>query len=220
MTDNDLPPNVKITRRKVTDYKPAERNANAGTERGRKMIEQSVEEDGIGRGIVAVDDDTIIAGSHALQEIADAGFEEVIEVETDGKTLVVTKRRDWSDEDQPEAQRYALRDNRTTELNLSWEAGEMVRLIESGEAEEAGLGEMFFDNEVAEIVEGAMQPDEEDWLAAFERETVGLEHKTMTFTLTPDEAERVGRVFAMFNGNNTRRLLGLCESWETLSSDQ
>lgn len=83
---------VTVRRRKISDYVPDPHNANKGTERGQYMIDASVNEVGLARSIVAANDDTIPAGNKTLQAALDAGLEDVIEVETDGRSLVVVNR--------------------------------------------------------------------------------------------------------------------------------
>ena len=100
---------IRVTRRKLSDYTPDPHNANKGTERGVYMLDRSIEEVGLARSIVAAADGTIPAGNKTLQAAADAGIEDVIEVETDGRALVVVKRTDWETVDAEQARRYAGR---------------------------------------------------------------------------------------------------------------
>ena len=104
MADNG----TRVTRRKLSDYTLDPRNANRGTERGIYMLDRSIEEVGLARSIVAAADGTIPAGNKTLQAAADAGIEDVIEVETDGRALVVVKRTDWETVDVEQARKYAI----------------------------------------------------------------------------------------------------------------
>jgi hypothetical protein len=121
-----------IRRRKITEYVPDPHNANAGTERGYAMLSRSIEETGAARSLVAASDGTIAAGNKTLQALVDAGIEDVIEVETDGKTAVVVKRTDWQSVDDPVARRYAYYDNRTSEVGLAWDADQILADVNAG----------------------------------------------------------------------------------------
>lgn len=130
----------KITRKKLTDYLPDDHNANAGTERGLQMIEDSLQQDGVGRSIVADAMGRVPAGNKTLEAAMNAGITEVIEIETDGNALIVHKRSDWDLSDPTgAARRYAYRDNRAAEVGLAWDASRIAADIESG----LDLSDMF-----------------------------------------------------------------------------
>jgi lysozyme family protein len=143
MADNG----TRVTRRKLSDYKPDPHNANRGTERGVYMLDRSIEEVGLARSIVAAADGTIPAGNKTLQAAADAGIEDVIEVETDGRALVVVKRTDWATVDAEQARRYAYYDNRASDVDLDFNAAQIMADLEAG----IDLSAMFFDDELDEL---------------------------------------------------------------------
>lgn len=133
-----------VTERSIYDYIPDDHNANAGTERGLQMVEDSLREDGVGRSIVVDAKGKIPAGNKTLQAAVNAGIEKVIEIETDGHALIVHKRTDWDlDDDLGSARRYATRDNLSSDVGLSWDANEIARLNSVG----ADL-KMFYDWEL------------------------------------------------------------------------
>jgi hypothetical protein len=107
---------------RLEDLKLDKKNTNKGTEKGDGLIDKSIREFGIGRGIVADKDGNIIGGNHITKKAKANGIEKVIFVETTGDTLVVTKRMDI-DTSTPEglrkAQRMALADNATQVANFS-----------------------------------------------------------------------------------------------------
>lgn len=140
---------VKVTQRKISDYVPDPHNANKGTERGQYMIDASVGEFGLARSIVAAADNTIPAGNKTLQAAIDAGFEDVIEVETDGRALVVVKRIDWPTVDDERARKYAYYDNRSGQVDLEWDVEQIVNDLDSG----VDLSDLFFDHELEEIAQ-------------------------------------------------------------------
>lgn len=89
-------------------------NANRGTDQGREMLKTSVEELGVGRGVVVDRDNVLIAGNKTIEAARAAGKTKIKIVETDGDTIVVTKRNDLrlGDKDDFRARALALADNR------------------------------------------------------------------------------------------------------------
>ncbi len=148
MTDD-----VTVRRRKLTEYAPDPRNANKGTERGQYMLDESVQTAGATRSLVASADDVIPIGNHAMQAFVDAGLIEVVEVETGGNVVVVHKRRDWASADDPQVRKAAHLDNRTSQVNLSWDTD---RLIEDSRAG-VDLSSMFLPDEFDALIDHAMQ---------------------------------------------------------------
>ena len=65
---------MKVTEVKLTDLKPDNLNGNLGTERGQKMIQDSLREDGAARGIVIDKNGTVIAGNKTLENAVDIGW--------------------------------------------------------------------------------------------------------------------------------------------------
>ena len=124
------------------------KNANKGTPRGMSMLEDSLQEDGAGRGILVSADGVVLAGNKTWEKAGEVGFEKVIVVPTDGKTLVATKRMDVRSDD-PKAVRMAIRDNRSGELDLSWSPEVLAAL-----AEEDGklLDGLWREDELAELL--------------------------------------------------------------------
>jgi DNA modification methylase len=119
-------------KRKLTEYKPDPNNANQHSERGMSMLEDSLSQVGAGRSLVADKNDILLAGN-GVQEVAHSmGFDEVIEVETDGDALIVHKRRDLDLLNDPDhkARKLSLYDNRVQEVSLTWkpEALEQYKL--------------------------------------------------------------------------------------------
>lgn len=123
----------KIVRRKITEYLPDNHNANIGTERGLQMVEHSLNKVGAGRSIVVDKNDKISAGNKTLESALNAGIEDVIEIETDGKALIVHKRSDWDlDDPKGAAREYAYLDNRASEVGLAWDANVIAADVAAG----------------------------------------------------------------------------------------
>lgn len=137
---------VKITRRKIDDYRPDDKNANRGSERGKQMIESSFRDNGAGRSLLADKDGVLIAGNQSFEGAKAAGITEVIEVETKGDALVVVRRTDLDLDADPRARRLAIADNRTNEVSLDWNP---VELLENP----ALLDGLFRDDEIEALLE-------------------------------------------------------------------
>jgi hypothetical protein len=124
----------KVTKKKLSDYTPNPKNHNTGTERGAQMLENSLNRYGAGRSLLSDKDGALIAGNQTLQAALDAGIEEVIEIETDGKALVVVKRTDL-DLDDPEstaAIELGYMDNRSHEISFRLDTEQIAADIDAG----------------------------------------------------------------------------------------
>jgi hypothetical protein len=133
----------------VADLTPDDRNLNLGTERGIGMLEHSLGQYGYGRSILADKDGRIIAGNKTLEGAVTRGLsdDDIIIVPTDGRKLVVVQRTDLS-LDTKEGRQLALLDNRIAQIDLDWNAEELMALEEEGQIE---LAECFFENEIADL---------------------------------------------------------------------
>jgi hypothetical protein len=108
----------KVTTAKIADLIPDDRNANAGTERGQQLIENSLRNYGAGRSILIDKNNRIIAGNKATENAGQVGLDDVIVVETDGTRLVAVKRTDLDLKRDKAARELAIADNRTSEIDL------------------------------------------------------------------------------------------------------
>jgi len=135
----------KIVRRKISDYLPDNHNANKGSERGLQMLEDSLSEDGAGRSVVVDGEGRIVAGNKTMEAAQLAGIVEMIEVETEGDAILVHKRKDWNlDDPQGAARRYAYRDNRVSEVSLTWDANQIAADVAAG----VDLSHIFTESEL------------------------------------------------------------------------
>lgn len=139
---------MKIKKAQLTDFIPDENNANKGTERGQKMLQESLREDGAARSIVVDANNNVIAGNKTLENAVDIGIENAVVVETTGDELVVTKRLDWDLYEDEAPRRYAYRDNRSSEVGLDWAPDIVQADIEKG----VDLSSLFYDNELEALL--------------------------------------------------------------------
>lgn len=138
---------VKAVKRKLRDLVPDMKNANKGTVRGLAMLDDSLREDGAGRGILLDRNNNVIAGNKTLERAVDLGFEEVIIVPTDGKQLVATQRVDVAI-DSPQGRRMAIRDNRVAQVDLEFDAEVLAELASEG----VDLSLFWDDDELAALL--------------------------------------------------------------------
>lgn len=141
---------------KITDFKPDPNNANKGTERGLRLLDDSLEQVGLGRSIVVDKNGIVIAGNKTQERAADRGFEEAIVVKTRGDKLVVVQREDLdlmdNDPNNP-ARRLAYLDNRASEL-LEWDVEQVLADVQAG----MDLSDMFRDDELGAMLGEFNQP--------------------------------------------------------------
>lgn len=141
--------NGKIEVVKLTDLIPDSANANLGTERGRALLERSLEKFGAGRSVVVDRHGRIVAGNKTTEVAADIGIEDVVVVRTDGRQLVAVLREDM-DLDDPEtgARELAYADNRVSEVDLLFDADQIAADLADG----MDLGDFWFDEELEELL--------------------------------------------------------------------
>lgn len=140
----------KIT--KLADLTPDSANANKGTERGRYAVQKSLEQTGAGRSIVVDREGRVIAGNKTLEAFAEEVGSEIEVVKSDGKRLVVVQRTDLDLSDpNGQARLMAFFDNRAAELNLAWDAEQMLAATRAG----VNLEAMFSPDEINDLIAGA-----------------------------------------------------------------
>lgn len=101
----------------IEELEPDPKNANKGTERGRAMLGASVHDTKLHRGVAVDRNNRLIAGNKTAAAAKAAGYKKALIVETDGETLVVTKRTDLDlDDPTNPARKAAFYDNRTSEF--------------------------------------------------------------------------------------------------------
>lgn len=119
----------------LTELRPDPGNANKGSERGQYMLDASLAKTGLHRGVAVDANGYLVAGNKTHQAAIDAGFTRAIVVETDGNTLVVTKRNDFDlldDAPNNKAREAAYYDNRSSEVSLTWDAEQLMADLQAG----------------------------------------------------------------------------------------
>lgn len=136
--------------RKLSSFKPDEKNANRGTKRGREALDVSITKFGFGRSILIDSADRVIAGNKTMEAALKRNPEQKVRViETDGTEIIAVKRTDLNLDTDAAAKGLAIADNRVAELDLSWNQDVLADL-----AGDIDLGFLFPKEESAGNVEG------------------------------------------------------------------
>lgn len=116
----------------IEDLEHDPRNANKGVERGRAILGASVQETKLHRGVAVDKHGVLVAGNKTRDAALAAGYKKALVVETDGDTLVVTKRLDFDleDPDNP-ARKAAYFDNRASEF-VDYDSEQMLQDLQAG----------------------------------------------------------------------------------------
>ena len=147
-------PEPTIKRMSISNYIPAEINPNKSNPRGVPAIVKSLHKFGAGRSIVVDKNGEAIAGSHTIQAAIDLGFENVIEVESDGDAIIVHKRRDLDLTTDAKARGLQIADNRTSELGYTADDELLAEMLTQIGAEDARFVEAagFEDYDIKDLM--------------------------------------------------------------------
>lgn len=136
-----------MSKTKLSSLMPDPKNANRGTIRGRKVLDESLRKYGAGRSILVDKHGRIIAGNKTAEIAEEIGLDDVIMVQTDGHQLVAVQRTDL-DLDDENARMLAYYDNRSGQLDLEWDAEQLQADMLAG----VELGGLFDDDELKDIL--------------------------------------------------------------------
>lgn len=133
---NGKSPNGK---KALKNYRPQRVNANKHTPLGLKGLGNSIGKDGIIGAITVAADGESFDGSARLETLADSMPDvTIVEVETRGKTLIVNRRTDIPNADDPRARRLGVAANSIANVDYNPD-GEVLALLA---AEDAAIAEM------------------------------------------------------------------------------
>ncbi len=114
----------------ISDLSLDDKNANCGTDRGRKLLAESLKELGAGRSIVCDRNGKIIGGNKTLEQAISLGLE-VEAIHTKGDKLIAVVRDDLDLDTDPKARALAYSDNRIAELDLSWDVEQILADVDN-----------------------------------------------------------------------------------------
>lgn len=132
---------------KIDDLVPDPNNANKGTLRGLAMLEDSLQENGAGRSVLADKNGVLIAGNKTVERALELGMDIVV-VPTDGKKLVVVQRTDLDLQKDKRARELAYADNRVAEIDLEWNIESLLADMNDG----VDLAKFFDRDELDELL--------------------------------------------------------------------
>jgi len=135
-----------------------EQNANRGSDRGRKMLEDSLRKLGAGRSVLVDREGRVIAGNKTVETARKLGLKQIAVIETDGETLVAVRRQDLDLKTDKRAVELAVADNRVAEVDLDWNAEVLAAL-------EIDLSQFWDEQELAALMSG---PEDSGALSAEE----------------------------------------------------
>ena len=198
---------ANITTGKISDLKQDPHNTNLGSERGNKLIKQSLQDSGAARSVVTADDNTLIAGNKTAQNWEELQLEEdTIVVETDGSQLVVIKRTDLK-AGSKEAAELAFADNRASQVSYV-PAIEEIRAL--SDTHEIDLTKYYTDTE-AHILLAAETVDLDKFFEDHEEIPAATTHTlTLSFT-TAKQKEAIKQQLHKINPNLTEAIVTLLQ---------
>lgn len=118
---------MQTKKAKISDLKFDNHNINKGSEFGNSLLEKSLREVGAGRSVLLDKNGILIAGNKTVEKAGELGFEDVLIVPTNGKTIIAVQRTDI-DINSPEGAKMKILDNTVSKHNYveDAEVAEMV----------------------------------------------------------------------------------------------
>lgn len=156
---------------RLSDLTTDPQNANAHSQRGMGMLEESLRQYGAGRSVLVDKKGVIIAGNGVIETAAAIGWNDdnVVIVPTSGDQIVIVQRTDL-DLSSPDnrARELALRDNRVAEANLTWD----VDMLAAYAAQGVDLAPLWTEEELEALLKG-VEPSKPDAGAGGDDTTTG-----------------------------------------------
>lgn len=189
------------------------RNANKGTARGKEALLASLKRYGTGRSILTDRNGTILAGNKTYERARELGLDLQI-VESDGKALVVVRRRDLDLNRDKAARELAIADNRVGELDLEWDVDAIRSLLADG----AELEPFFLPDELSDLLGDDLPAGAEETGPPPLEKAAELQEKWSTVrgqVWTIPSAARTAQSHRLMCGDSTRAI-----DVDTLATDQ
>ena len=136
--------------KKLSDFQTQKINANRHNPRGMGMLDNVIAKDGWISAITVANDGETFAGSARLETALDRFGDdaEPIVIDSDGTRPIIVRRIDIANADDPRAVRLGIADNRIHDVNVDYDAKILASI-----AEEVDISDMYFDDELAAIVD-------------------------------------------------------------------
>jgi 16S rRNA G966 N2-methylase RsmD len=141
--------------KKLSTLKSDPRNANRGTKAGRKALDESLRDLGMGRSILIDKDGVVIAGNKTMEAALKANPDAKVRIiETDGTEVIAVQRKDLTLATDAVAKRLAVADNRVSELDLAWDMDVLGAI-----GQEADISSLFSDDELSARAGSSLSSD-------------------------------------------------------------
>ena len=151
-----------MSKLKLSDLTPDDKNYNKGSEFGNSLIEKSLRKFGAGRSILLDKNNRIIAGNKTIENAGAVGLEDIIVVETTGNQIVAVKRTDI-DLDSKIGRELALADNASAKASITWDEDVIKQDWQIEEVKDWGIDISFDILEAEEddfaVPEGGIETD-------------------------------------------------------------
>ncbi len=155
---------------KISELIQDDRNLNLGTERGRELLERSLQEYGAGRSILIDRNGRIIAGNKTVLAAMKEGIEDVEVVESTGKELIAVKRTDV-DINSKNGRGLAMADNAVAAADLRWDYSLLSEMKDEGlEIERFGIEDVFGIEDDSDLKGGEAKEDRERIIIVYKDE--------------------------------------------------
>lgn len=155
---------------KISELIQDGRNLNLGTERGRELLERSLQEYGAGRSILIDRNGRIIAGNKTVLAAMKEGIEDVEVVESTGKELIAVKRTDV-DINSKNGRGLAMADNAVAAADLRWDYSLLSDMKDEGlEIERFGIEDVFGIEDDSDLKGGEAKEDRERIIIVYKDE--------------------------------------------------
>ena len=151
-----------MKKEKLSDFRTQERNCNRHRPRGMGQLSNIISKEGWQGAITVAANNETFSGSARL-ETAQERFgdeSEPIVFDIDGTRPVILRRTDIPTADDPRAIRLGIADNRISELNYDPD----IELL-SAIADEVDISDMYFDDELAALVEADRNEEQTEYQA-------------------------------------------------------
>ena len=151
-----------MAKKKISGFRPQRVNANKHTARGLGMLDKSMADNGFIGAMTSAADGEIFDGSARLETAYERFGEDVepIIVDADGTRPIIVRRIDIPSADDPKAKKLAIAANRIASVDLDWDAEVLASI-----AEEIDISDMFFDDELAALVERDQAEEDTEYQA-------------------------------------------------------
>lgn len=146
---------AKVTADKLERFRTQTRNSNRHTQRGMGQLEASMRKYGYVTPMTAAADGEIIDGSARAETGATVFGDDVLVVHHDGTKPVIMVRDDIPSADTPEAREISIAANRIAQVNLDFDAEQILADLNGG----ANLSAFWFDNELSDLIAADEQTD-------------------------------------------------------------